>query len=404
MSEAAAGGWRRSELAYCSNVHPGESAADVAGILPTWVAAVARVRGVARAGAGLWLSAAAAAKIDGGGCDRFRERLATHGIELFTLNGFPYGGFHARSVKQRVYTPHWADPRRVEYTLALARILAECLPHDYDEGTISTLPLGFRPHWNEALHEQAAAALCRLAARLDELAQSHGRPIRVCLEMEPGGVLESTEQTVELFTKALPAAAKRLGIDTGAVERHLGVCYDVCHQAVMFEDPAESLSRLSDAEVTVGKVQISCALELARPGDEAQRRAAAEFAEPRYLHQVRARGADGELVGSMDLPDALAGQVPTDRPWRIHFHVPIQVDTLAEAALGTTQGEIGKVLDVLAAHRHWRPHLEVETYTWQVMPDDLRPHTDEELVAGLAAELTWLEDALRARDLLTPDP
>lgn len=398
-------GWRRSDLAYCSNVHPGESAARVQDILHTWIAAVAQARGVTRAGAGLWLSAAACAEIagDDGTLGRFREQLAVNDIDLFTLNGFPYGGFHAQTVKERVYIPHWADPSRFEYTLSLARILADCLPHDFSEGTISTLPLGFRPDWNKALHGQAVAALCRLAAALDDLAQAIGRPIRVCLEMEPSGVLESTAETIELFTDALPAAAKRLGIDTGLVDRHLGVCYDVCHQAVMFEDPAESLSRLHEAGVAVGKVQVSCALEFLRPDEVENRRALAMFAEPKYLHQVRARSPRGRVTGSVDLPPALAGEVPTDQPWRIHFHVPIQLDTLVDTALGTTQAEIGKVLDYLAGRREWHPHLEVETYTWQVMPVHLRPRNDQELVDGLAAELTWLEAALETRNLLATD-
>jgi hypothetical protein len=221
--------------------------------------------------------------------------------------------------------------------------------------------------------------------------------------MEPGGVLESTAETIYLFTDALPATAKRLEIDVGMLDRHLGVCYDVCHQAVMFEDPAESLSRLHEAGVAVGKVQVSCALELAQPDNAEHRRMAAMFAEPKYLHQVRTRRPGGQVTGSADLPAALAGEVPTDKPWRIHFHVPIQVDSLVDTALGTTQSEIGRVLDVLAAHREWRPHLEVETYTWQVMPVHLRPGSDQELVDGLAAELTWLEGALQARNLLAPD-
>ncbi|NBM16250.1 xylose isomerase, partial [Streptomyces sp. GC420] len=40
-------------------------------------------------------------------------------------------------------------------------------------------------------------------------------------------------------------------------------------------------------------------------------------------------------------------------------------------------------------------HLEVETYTWQALPAELRPRTRTQLTEGIAAELAL------ARDLLT---
>jgi len=296
--------------------------------------------------------------------------------------------------------PDWSDPRRRDYTLALAGLLAECLPPHAWEGTISTMPLGFQPTWTRARHAAALTALVAMARELGELAQRHGHAIRVCLEMEPGCVLERTDQVVELFTRDLPAAAAKLGVDAALLDAHLGVCFDICHQAVMFEDAQAALARLAAANVHVGKIQVSSALEAVLP---AQARAAlAHYDEPRYLHQVRtAPLADGTQAGVMDLGAALEPDgLPDSAAWRVHFHVPIQADALADGMLTTTRAEIGKVLDYLAREPGLHPQLEVETYTWHVLPPDVRPADDEALIDGLAAELAWLEGELAARKLL----
>jgi len=393
--------WRRSDLAYCSNVHPGEQLEAVERTLLRSVAAVRARRGLEFCAGGMWLAESAVRALsDPRRRDAWRARLAEAGIELVTLNGFPFGNFHAESVKERVYAPDWSDPSRRAYTLALADLLAECLPPHAWEGTISTLPLGYRPSWTRARQATALTALAETARDLMEIAHRRGRVIRVCLEMEPCCVLERSEEAVRLFTSELPAAAARIGVGESLLAAHLGVCFDVCHQAVMFESMPDALARLHGAGVHVGKIQVSSALEAASP---AQARAAlARYDEPRYLHQVRARpDAGGDAAGTMDLAAALQpGELPEDVPWRVHFHVPIQAQTLADGALGTTRGEIGQVLDYLAREPAMRPQLEVETYTWHVLPAAERPADDEALVDGLAAELAWLESELSARDLL----
>ncbi len=400
-------GWHRSALTYCSNVHPGETPAGVEATLRERVASVRRARGLARMAAGLWLSQSAAATFAGDPAarQRFLGLLADNGIDPMTLNGFPYGGFHAPSVKQRVYSPHWADGRRFDYTRDLAKILAACLAPDAAEGTISTLPLGFAPDWTPDLHQEAAAALCRLAGELARLHERGGRSIRVCLEMEPGCVLESTAQAAAFFRDDLPGAAKRLKVAPEHLERHLGICYDVCHQAVMFEEPRESLDLLRANGITVGKIQLSCALEIADPRRGEAREALEDYAEPRYLHQVRTRQPGGRLGGTPDLPEALdAKGLPDTQPWRIHFHAPVQAEHLSRGEIRTTRPELIKVLDYLAARPDLRPHLEVETYTWQVLPAELRPQTDAQLITVLAAELEWVERQLETRGLLESSP
>lgn len=394
--------WSRGDLAYCSNVHPGAGADAVFGHLDGPLARVRRLRGLERMAAGLWLAEPARRALQSEP-ERLIRALDSAGISLITLNGFPYGDFHEPRVKERVYEPAWDRPERLAYSLGLARILADCLPAGAAEGTISTLPIGFSPGWDEQRQRQALVNLCRLAAGLADLADSTGIGIRVCLEPEPGCVIETTEQAIALFTEQLPAAARTNGLPDVVISEHLGVCLDCCHQAVMHEEPGEALLRLAEAGVALGKIQISSALEITEPSPEVLARVAKDLAEPRYLHQVRTRGPDGGVQGRMDLPDALADpDFPRERPWRVHFHCPIHAQALDLGGIrvATTRAAIGSLLDALAASPDLDPHLEVETYTWGVLPGGARPGDPAALEAGLAAELDWLETEMRRRALI----
>ena len=388
--------WRRGDIGYCSNVHPGESLAQIEAMLHDSVRAVAAARGLDQMAAGLWLShTAVEALADASARERFRAKLAADGVRLITLNAFPYGDFHAERVKESVFLPDWSDERRLRYTLACAELLSECLPPDVAEGTISTLPLGLRSAWSGEKENVATGLLLTAVERLDALAAANGKPIRLCLEPEPGGQLERADQVIAFFDW-LHAAARAAGVSPERVQRHLGVCYDVCHQAVMFEDTAGDIARLADAGVAIGKIQLSCALE-ARPGTHA---GLADFAEPRYLHQVRV--TDGQaLLGAPDLPAALADRsLPADQPWRVHFHVPLHSDTFATAGVAGTRADLLRVLDALAARPALTPQLEVETYTWSVLPAPLRPADHAALIDGIRAELEWVERELGSRGLL----
>jgi sugar phosphate isomerase/epimerase len=351
-------------------------------------------------GAGLWLSAEAVAKL---GVDPgpLIDALDASGCSLFTLNGFPYGDFHEARVKERVYSPAWDREERLDYTLALARTLGACLPTHCAEGTISTLPLGFGPAWDPERHARSLQNLCRLAEALARLADHSGRPVRVCLEPEPGCVLESRADVLRLFDLDLPAAARRHGVSRGAIETHLGICLDLCHSAVCFEDPVESIDRLSDHGVPIGKIQISSAIQIDDLEPAVLARVAADFAEPRYLHQVRVRTNDSGVIGRMDLEQALEDpDLPRTGPWRVHFHVPIHETALAQPGVSTTQGVILEVLRRLTKPLPLQPHLEVETYTWEVLPAGLRPHGPDGLAASLTAELAWLETRMTGLGLI----
>ncbi|RDH88471.1 MAG: AP endonuclease [endosymbiont of Escarpia spicata] len=393
--------WHRSDLTYCTNVHPSETLEQLLAVIDGPLSAVRQARRLPNMGSGLWLSRTAATKALAS--DKaylaFSQTLDANGIDLFTLNGFPFGDFHSKRVKEQVYQPDWTEEARLLYTLDLAVILAGVMPPERQEGTISSVPLGFGPDWSEARQATALDTLCLCIGGLYEIHQETGCSIRLCLEMEPGCVLEETDRLIPFFTRELPRALEQLQMDPDLLFQHLGICFDVCHQAVMFEDAYESLSRIHQAGIPVGKIQISSALELSNPANQSARNELAEFIETRYLHQSCHLDENNQVQRVMDLDQAVE-TFPRTTPWRSHFHIPIQTRELASGSLGTTQDQILRTLDFLLDHPDFHPHLEVETYTWQVLPEAIRPKDEPALIEGLSAELEWLEQAMQSRGLL----
>ncbi|MFC4507183.1 MULTISPECIES: metabolite traffic protein EboE [Streptomyces] len=369
-------------LAYCTNVHPAETLDGILAQLRDHCEPVRRSLGRDRLGIGLWLAkdAARALITDPVALRGLRSELDRRGLEVVTLNGFPYEGFGAEEVKYRVYQPDWADAERLAHTTDLARLLAVLLPDDVVEGTISTLPLAWRTDFDERAAVTAGAALATLSGRLDALEELTGKSIRIALEPEPGCTVETTGDAIGPLTA--------LGGD------RIGVCVDTCHLATSFEDPAMAMTALEAAGVGIPKAQLSAALHAEEPGRPEVREALAAFAEPRFLHQTRTL-TPGGLRGTDDLGEALARDaLPDDAPWRAHFHVPLHAPPAAP--LTSTLDVLQEALTLLVGGVKPRTrHLEVETYTWQALPPELRPRTRNQLVDGIAAELAL------ARALLT---
>ncbi|MYW67597.1 metabolite traffic protein EboE [Streptomyces sp. SID8379] len=371
-------------LAYCTNVHPAESLDGIVGQLAAYAEPARVAAGASLIGVGLWLPAETAGMLaaDPAAVARLRRELSTRGLETVTLNGFPYRGFHAPVVKRAVYYPDWSEPARLEYTLNLARVLAGLLPDDAERGSISTLPLAWRTHWTSAQRATAARQLDSLAEGLKQIAADTGRTVRVGIEPEPGCVVETTEQAVQALA--------------GTDPDWIGLCLDACHLAVAHEDPATALAQLRGAGVPVVKLQASTALQVADPADSDVREALGRFAEPRFLHQTREPGPDGALLGSDDLGAALAGALPAEEPWRVHFHVPLHEEPRPPLA-GTREVLRATLNALFAGERSLCDHVEVETYTWSVLPGE--PVGDVALAAGIADELTWMNDELTALGL-----
>ncbi|MFF9350500.1 metabolite traffic protein EboE [Streptomyces sp. NPDC014734] len=371
-------------LSYCTNVHPAETLEGVRAQLRDHCEPVRRRLGRDRIGIGLWLAADAARTLvdDPSALRSLRDELDRRGLEVVTLNGFPYRGFGADEVKYRVYEPDWTDPERLAHTTDLARLLAGLLPDDVTEGSISTLPLAWRTPFDDDTRAAARArtALTTLARRLDALADLTGASIRVGLEPEPGCTVETT-------TDALAPL-------TAVGHPRIGICVDTCHLATSFEDPDTAVDALEAAGIRVAKAQLSAALHAEHPHLPGTRAALAAFAEPRFLHQTRTRTPTG-LLGTDDLDEALHGPaLPDDAPWRAHFHVPLHAPPAPP--LTSTLPVLRATLARLVGGPHpLTDHLEVETYTWQALPAALRPRSRAQLADGIAAELAL------ARDLLT---
>ncbi|MFJ8787450.1 MULTISPECIES: metabolite traffic protein EboE [unclassified Streptomyces] len=369
-------------LAYCTNVHPAETLDGVLAQLRDHCEPVRRRLGRDRLGIGLWLArdAAHALVSDPSALRDLRTELDRRGLEVVTLNGFPYEGFGAEEVKYRVYKPDWTDPERLDHTTALARVLTGLLPDDVTEGSISTLPLAWRTAYDDGSADKARTALLTLAERLDALQELTGRSIRVGLEPEPGCVVETTGDAIAPLT--------------AIAHERIGICVDTCHLATSFENPHTALDALTAAHVPVVKSQLSAALHAEHPHLPEVREALAAFDEPRFLHQTRT-GTSAGLRGTDDLGEALAGDaLPDGAPWRAHFHVPLHA--APAAPLTSTLPVLKSALTRLVGGPHpLTRHLEVETYTWQALPPELRPRSRTQLADGIAAELTL------ARDLLT---
>jgi sugar phosphate isomerase/epimerase len=384
-------------VAYCTNVHPGEDVDTIVGQLDRFALPVRRHLGADVLGLGLWLSAPVARTLAGdpSATDHLRGELDARGLEVVTLNGFPYRGFQDEVVKHRVYHPDWTERARLDYTVDLTEVLARLMPDDAARGSISTLPLGWRHPWFGDRQALAAEQFDRLADHLHALRERTGREIRVGVEPEPGCVIETTSDLVERMS----------GWDTDV----LGVCLDLCHLAVGFEDAEVAVPRLAAAGRQVVKAQVSAGLHLEHPADPDARLALAAFDEDRFLHQVRAPGDPGRpgervergpLRARDDLGDALGGIRPLDpapggveRPWRVHFHVPL--GQAPEAPLAATTDDLRASLAVLVGgERALTDHLEVETYTWSVVPEAHRPTDDAALARSIAGELAWLRDTL----------
>lgn len=392
-------------LTYCTNIHPGETWEEVRASLARYLPAVrARVAPGRRFGVGLRLSAQAAEALSREEAfEELRALLASQQLYVHTLNGFPYGRFHGAPVKEGVYLPDWLDEQRLDYSNRLASLLAALLPADEPglEGCISTVPGAFRARVAGATEvARMVERLLRHAALLHRLAERRGRVIVLALEPEPCCYLETSAEAVRFFEDHLyaPAARARFAALAGVplaqseplLRRHLGVCVDVCHAAVEFEDAGASLEALRAAGIRIGKIQLSAGLRVpVGGGREARLRA---FADPVYLHQVVER-RNGAYRRFLDLPqalEALAQEPAGAREWRVHFHVPLFLRELGP--FGNTQEQLEATLARLRS-RAYTQHLEVETYTWDVLPPEYRR---DDIVTSIARELNWVLERVSA--------
>ena len=377
------------DLGYCTNIHRGETWEETFAGLREYTDEVRRrVSPDAPYGVGLRLSNTASLELkeDPGKKGGFQNWLEQTNSYLFTINGFPFGTFHGSRVKEQVYVPDWATEERLEYTVRLFSLLDELAPKG-QEISVSTLPGSFKEfvtEENREAHEEAMFRnLRKCAEEIDRIRQKSGRVIHLGMEPEPLGLFETSSETVSFFDRLIDGESERsrnLILDT------IGVNYDTCHLAIEYEDPRDAISRLRDAEIRLSKIHLSSALKLT-PEPEAVRRLSA-FHDEVYLHQVIVRAGDKITERFRDLPDAMAWfeEQPEEvgEEWRVHFHVPIHAQP--EQIFSDTRDHISGLLDLLGADPGWCRHFEMETYTWEVLPEEIRART---VVDQLTEEYAW---------------
>lgn len=394
------------EITYCTNVLPGITWAEhffhLQKEVPAIKAAVSAEKPLA---IGLRLANEASIVLQQP-AERaaFKKWLQENDCYIPLINGFPYGSFHNTAVKDKVHAPDWLTEDRVMYTMRLAEILADLLPEG-TEGGISTSPLSYR-FWHAedsrtAVLETTTLNLLRVVERLVTLKAETSKSIHIDLEPEPDGLIENGTEFLDWYTTyLLPIGIQFLGERLGyekekaeaCIKTHVHICYDVCHFAVNYEEHATMINKLQALGIKVGRIQVSAALKAHLPGQSEQKReildAFATFNENVYLHQVVERQKNGDQKKYPDLPEALQ-QVPGNEAveWRSHFHVPIFLETYG--LLQSTQKDI---LEVLAINKQqnltrW---LEVETYTWAVLPPDVQLPLGDSMIR----ELLWLQKAI----------
>jgi hypothetical protein len=383
-------------LAYCTNIHRGETWREIFDALKTHMLAVReRVCPHDPFAIGLRLGHPAATELsDPKMLMEFQRWLGKNSCYVFSINGFPYGRFHGTCVKEQVYAPDWTSPARLAYTNLLFGLLAKILPAGI-EGSVSTVPGSFKEFissrgQNKIIREN----IWRCVEQISLVSKKSGRKLHLGLEPEPMGLLENSAETIEFF-----AQLRGEHPNDERLDEHLGVNYDTCHFAIEFEEPQNAMAALQAAGIKISKIHLSSALKTTTTTES--RNALEKFADDVYLHQVIARDKNGKLKFYRDLPDALAAETPQSvihnpqlEEWRIHFHIPLHAP--ATPPFENTNDHLLGVLDLLAANPKFCSHLEMETYTWEVLPPELKTRT---VVEQLASEYDWMLPQLKVRGL-----
>jgi len=382
-------------LTFCTNIYAGENwETHFAVLKDSFPKLKAQLSPGSPLGIGLRLSNLASIELlEQNHLAIFKQWLQDEGGYVFTMNGFPYGGFHNTRVKDQVHAPDWTTEDRVAYTLRLANILSQLLPDDMDGG-ISTSPLSYKPWFTDAgarenATNEATANIVKVAEGLLAIQEQTGRLIHLDIEPEPDGFLESGPEFIHWYENVLLPA----GNNETLIKNHIYLCYDVCHFAIGYEPHTPIINELRQKGIKIGKIQISAALKAKLPASMPERRAVLDelsrFDEPTYLHQVIARKNNGTLLRYPDLAEALAaaGDLSVEE-WRAHFHVPIFIEDMG--LIQSTQSDITEVLS-LQKESPFTAHLEVETYTWEVLPTALKAPLNDSIIRELAWVKTLLE-------------
>ena len=396
------------DLTYCSNIHPGENWEEHFAHLKKTVLPLKEVLAPKQKfGLGLRIGNQASKDLlDKTLLENFKDWLKQRNLYVFTLNGFPYGAFHVQMVKEKVHQPDWTTTERVSYTKRLFSLLKALIPAG-EEGSISTSPIGYKPGFNSKdeqvdAFKKGAHHLTEIIIFLREL-ENEGFNFHLDLEPEPDGLLENSTDVINFFNNYLiPIALEKFnGSDNECftpedVCKYIRVCYDVCHFSVVFEEQVLAIKRLTEAGIKIGKIQLSSALKVLVDERLSPEKAISDlkkFNEPVYLHQVAAKKSNGEITRYADLQHLLEDPIPDGiQELRSHFHVPVFLEEYE--GLSSTQNEIVTVINNLMKGG-WCKHLEVETYTWDVLPKALQMNVTDSIERELKWVISTIEDSFK---------
>lgn len=393
-------------LTYCTNIHAGENWPNHFAAIEKYFPSIKEKISPDNAmGIGLRLSNEASIElIKKENLSAFKKWLKDQDAYVFTLNGFPYGKFHRKVIKDQVHSPDWTTDQRVDYTIRLFHILSALIPAGLDGG-VSTSPLSYKlwfktPDLLNAARETCTKNIILVIEKMIEIHQSTGKLLHLDIEPEPDGLLETGNEFLEWFENeilptGIPIIETKFGVSSqhaeNLIKEHLRLCYDVCHFAIGYEPHNQIIDDMANRGIKIGKIQISAALKAKMNSSEENTKSIKEsfkrFNEPTYLHQVVAKTTDGELLRYADLPDALKDNDRRYLEWRAHFHVPVFAKKFG--LLSSTQDEITEVL-TLHKMKPLTKHLEVETYTWEVLPSELKLPLQDSIIR----ELQWVKDIL----------
>jgi hypothetical protein len=389
-------------VTYCTNIHPGQDWNSTFDSIQKHVPGIKKeVSKNQPFGLGLRLSNKASEELDmGTNMSVFQKWLANNDVYVFTMNGFPYGNFHDERLKDMVHAPDWTTIERLKYTKRLFRQLSQLLPTGMNGG-ISTSPISYK-YWHNTEQETieafevGAQQMLRVAKYLFELEETTGKYLHLDIEPEPDGLLENSDEVVSFFSNYLlpfgiPYLKEELNLNgkeaEAAIKRYITICYDICHFSLAYEEPSDTFTKFERENIIVGKIQVSAALKIRFSGtdDKLIWKELSRFNEPTYLHQVTEKIGNTVKTYS-DLPVILEKK-GHHQELRAHYHVPIFLEKYG--ALFSTQDHIIKTLDFIQDHPV-SEHLEIETYTWDVLPSDLKQDLSESIVR----EINWLKTRL----------
>lgn len=399
-----------SHLTYCTNIHPGETWDEVFGSLKKYAVNIKnKLSPDENFGIGLRLSKKSASQIlQGKNLIEFKKWLDINNLYIFTMNGFPYGDFHNTAIKDKVHQPDWTTEERVKYTSDLIKILTYLLPEN-TEGGISTSPLSYKLWFNSdkeisSVKMKSVNSLTRLVVELVGIKKNTGKLIHIDLEPEPDGILENTEEVLEfyqyyLLKNGILELQKKINCSPNEAKKHIldhiQICYDVCHFALAYEQPEDVIKQLQKEGIKIGKIQISSALKCVKSSKTVlskQQHSLKQFDEPTYLHQAVIKTTKGDLKHFSDLTGGITAMSDPDfKEIRTHFHVPVFLSEFE--VLESTQNDIIDTLDLWGKNK-FSAHLEVETYTWTILPE----HLQTDITSSIIRELEWVQKQIKVKN------